>query len=96
MVPIILPLIDTLRLGDRLITNVFVFFIDQCKHPDKSIKNLDVRQNDKQEDNRTLDITRRKRKADADRDGGQLEQEEKLHFDKKPRVCFRFSQIKQL
>ena len=85
---------NTLRWTDWLITDFLYISIDQCKDHAKSINILDGKQNHHQEDH-CSDITRRKRKSDTDSDGGQYDPGAKLSVAKKPRVCFRFPQIKQ-
>ena len=75
----------TLELTDWLIANIFHISIDQSKDPAKSIKTLDGK-------DYCIDITRRKRKSEADSDGAQNEQGENVYVAKKPRVCFRFLQ----
>ena len=91
MVPNIIDFLNlehalTLQLTNLLIT-IFYISIDNSKDHAKSIKILDGKQNHNQEDHCT-NITRRKRKSDADSDGGQNEQGENLYVTKKQRVLF--------
>ena len=79
----------TLQLTNWLISIYFIS-IDNSKDHAKSIKTLDGKQNHNQEDHCT-DITRRKRKSEADSDGGQNEQGENLYVTKKQKVWFWLS-----